>query len=267
MSPPSPLSNTPIGRPSTTASLLRAPVSQACSGGPAQAVGDGGADPARAAARRAGRRGRARRPPAGAVEALRRRPSASPAAASTSTPAGRPSIRREREHARPARRRRADSAARAATASSVDDLDPGLGGVVRRQRAGRRHGRRCVRRPAVLDLDRMPSGLGVSAADAAEAQDHGPAAGAVDDRRLHADARTGPPSSTRSTSSPRSARTSAAVVGLTRPNRLADGAATPPPNAREQRQRQRLVGHPQPDRVARRRSPRRARARPGAGRA
>ena len=42
----------------------------------------------------------------------------------------------------------------------------------------------------------------------------------------------GPPSSTRSTSSPRSARTWSAVVGLTRPKRLADGAAMPPPSAR-----------------------------------
>ena len=43
--------------------------------------------------------------------------------------------------------------------------------------------------------------------------------------------RLGPPSSTTSTSSPRSARTCAAVVGLTRPKRFADGAAMPPPNA------------------------------------
>ncbi len=41
----------------------------------------------------------------------------------------------------------------------------------------------------------------------------------------------GPPSSTTSTSVPRSARTWAAVVGLTRPNRLAEGAAIPPPKA------------------------------------
>ncbi len=44
--------------------------------------------------------------------------------------------------------------------------------------------------------------------------------------------RHGPSSRIMSTSSPRSARTSRAEVGLTRPNRLADGAATPPPNAR-----------------------------------
>ena len=41
----------------------------------------------------------------------------------------------------------------------------------------------------------------------------------------------GPPSRTRSTSSPRSARTCSAVVGLTWPKRLAEGAAMPPPNA------------------------------------
>ena len=40
-----------------------------------------------------------------------------------------------------------------------------------------------------------------------------------------------PPSRTSGTSSPSSARTAAAVVGLTRPNRFADGAASPPPNA------------------------------------
>ena len=40
--------------------------------------------------------------------------------------------------------------------------------------------------------------------------------------------RLAPPSSTKSTSAPRSARTCAALVGLTRPKRLADGAAMPP---------------------------------------
>ena len=42
----------------------------------------------------------------------------------------------------------------------------------------------------------------------------------------------GPSSRTTSTSSPRSARTSPAVVGLTCPKRFAEGAAMPPPNAR-----------------------------------
>src|SRR5829696_5967245 len=42
----------------------------------------------------------------------------------------------------------------------------------------------------------------------------------------------GPPSMIRSTRSPSAARTCAAVVGETDPNRLADGAAIPPPNAR-----------------------------------
>ena len=44
--------------------------------------------------------------------------------------------------------------------------------------------------------------------------------------------RAGPPSRPRSTSEPRSARTCSARVGLTRPKRLALGAATPPSNAR-----------------------------------
>ena len=43
----------------------------------------------------------------------------------------------------------------------------------------------------------------------------------------------GPPSRMRSTASPRSARTWAAVVGETCPNRFADGAARPPPNLRK----------------------------------
>ena len=40
-----------------------------------------------------------------------------------------------------------------------------------------------------------------------------------------------PPSSTTRTASPNSSRTCSARVGLTRPKRLADGAAMPPPNA------------------------------------
>src|SRR3954454_16307213 len=82
----------------------------------------------------------------------------------------------------------------------------------------------------------------------------------------------GPPSSTTSTSDPRSARTWAAVVGLTRPNRLADGAASPPSKARRsrnasgwpgtrsptsppaeaprERNRQRVPGPPEPHRGA-----------------
>ncbi len=59
--------------------------------------------------------------------------------------------------------------------------------------------------------------------------------------------RHGPPSSTRSTSAPRSSRTSAAVVGLTRPKRLADGAATSPAEGAQQLERERLVGYAQPD--------------------
>lgn len=45
----------------------------------------------------------------------------------------------------------------------------------------------------------------------------------------------GPPSMMSSTSSPRSALTSAAVVGLTQPNLFADGAASPPPKAASRR--------------------------------
>ena len=59
----------------------------------------------------------------------------------------------------------------------------------------------------------------------------------------------GPPSSTTATSSPRSARTAPAVVGLTRPKRFADGAASPPPNASSSATRDRMVGHAQPDGV------------------
>ena len=62
--------------------------------------------------------------------------------------------------------------------------------------------------------------------------------------------RHGPPSSTTPTSAPRSARTCAAVVGLTRPKRLADGAATPPPNASSRLERERMIGHAHADRVA-----------------
>ena len=47
----------------------------------------------------------------------------------------------------------------------------------------------------------------------------------------------------------RRARASA-VVGLTRPNRFADGAAMPAAERVEQRERERLVGHAQPDGVA-----------------
>ena len=59
-----------------------------------------------------------------------------------------------------------------------------------------------------------------------------PAAGRPCSRRSSTPHPTGhgPPSSTKSTSVPRSARTCSAVVGLTRPKRLADGAARPPPN-------------------------------------
>ena len=59
----------------------------------------------------------------------------------------------------------------------------------------------------------------------------------------------GPPSSTTSTSSPRSRVTAPAVVGLTRPNRLADGAAIAAAERVEQLERERMVRHPQPDRV------------------
>src|SRR3954465_10236841 len=45
----------------------------------------------------------------------------------------------------------------------------------------------------------------------------------------------GPPSTTRSTASPSSSRTCCADVADRRPNRLADGAAIPPPNARNNR--------------------------------
>ena len=67
----------------------------------------------------------------------------------------------------------------------------------------------------------------------------------------------GPPSSTRSMSSPRSARTWSAVVGLTRPKRLAEGAATPAgrfaPASRERPQQgpgDRVVRHAEADRRA-----------------
>ena len=52
----------------------------------------------------------------------------------------------------------------------------------------------------------------------------------------------GPPSRTRSTSSPRSSRTCCAVVGLTWPKRFADGAAMPPPERVEYGQGQRVRG-------------------------
>ena len=61
--------------------------------------------------------------------------------------------------------------------------------------------------------------------------------------------RHGPPSSTRSTASPRSATTSAAVVGLTRPKRLADGRGHAVADRLEQLQGERVVGHPQADGV------------------
>jgi hypothetical protein len=62
------------------------------------------------------------------------------------------------------------------------------------------------------------------------AQDARSCRGQVKDGRLDADL-AGPPSSTMLTAAPNSSRTWAAVVGLTCPKRLADGAATPPPNS------------------------------------
>ena len=57
----------------------------------------------------------------------------------------------------------------------------------------------------------------------------------------------GPPSSTAAMRPPRPSSTCARVVGLTRPEGLADGAASGPPKAASRRLRERVRGHPQRD--------------------
>ena len=100
------------------------------------------------------------------------------------------------------------------------------------------------RRPADGQRRRPSTDCSCSARDAADAQDPGRVRGAVDDRRLDTDAaRATVEDERRRRRRGRRAR-AAAVVGLTRPNRFADGAASPPPNAVEQLERERMVRAP-----------------------
>ena len=100
----------------------------------------------------------------------------------------------------------------------IGEYDPRGRCVVRGERARRAHA------AGIAHGDgRAKSACDCGRRDRSRAQNRRRRCRAVDDRRLDADAR-GPPSTMRSTSSPRSSRTCAAVVGLTRPKRFAEGA-------------------------------------------
>ena len=195
----------------------------------AQAVVDGGAEAGRrAAGPRRARRAPGRRPPAATRRGAGRRPSASGPGSSTSA----------------ARPRRRSSSTRAAAASAVaHQLDGRRRRVVRLQ-----HARRPARARRALGHGHPAVADSASIVTRAVAQQRRRIGGAVDDGGLDPDRRTGRRRARRSTSAPRSARTWAAVVGLTLPKRLADGAARPPSNARSRALGQRVGRHPQPDR-------------------
>lgn len=96
-------------------------------------------------------------------------------------------------------------------------------GVVGRQTARRAQGRRgSLRLRNFLPEHLFQRRHGYPA----RAQQHWHRAVEADDRGFHP-TRQGPPSRIMSTCSPNSARTCSAVVGLTRPKRLAEGAANP----------------------------------------
>jgi len=110
----------------------------------------------------------------------------------------------------------------------VDEPDDRARGVVRGERAGARTAASgsCTSRPVTASISSTPTAPGRSSRGTSPVQST-----IVDSTPTS----LGPPSSTQSRAgsrtSPSSSTTCAASVGETRPNRLALGAATPPPNS------------------------------------
>ena len=120
------------------------------------------------------------------------------------------------------------------------------GRVVRRERARRARSRR----PCAARRSRPIAALDFGPADATDAQD---ARAPLRSRRRWSTRHrrgTGRRRARRARRRRDRRARASAVVGLTRPKRLADGAATPPPNAVEQLQRDRMIGHAHAHRVA-----------------